>query len=190
MSHAGTQHPNSRLAPRHRRNMVACVLRHGWTIEQIAERLQVDPKTAREWRNRYLTKGDTGLRDRSGRPHHSPNQTPRAQRRRVITDNGSCRRSGLRHQSGGRLGVTERKTRPRLPQTNGTVERFHRILLEEWAYSQVLDLRQSEGERLPEVHPLLPSSSFPRRSRLGHTNGQPDLLAGDNLPAEHTQLDR
>jgi transposase InsO family protein len=27
-----------------------------------------------------------------------------------------------------------KKTRPRRPQTNGKIERFHRILLEEWAY--------------------------------------------------------
>jgi hypothetical protein len=33
------------LTPRHRRNMVACVIDHGWAIEQIAERFQVDPKT-------------------------------------------------------------------------------------------------------------------------------------------------
>ena len=31
-------------------------------------------------------------------------------------------------------GTTVKKTRPRRPQTNGKIERFHRILLEEWAY--------------------------------------------------------
>ena len=36
------------------------------------------------------------------------------------------------------------KTRPRRPQTNGKVERFHRILLEEWAYIRAWN---SEAER-------------------------------------------
>ena len=64
--------------------MVACVLDQGWTIEQAAERFQVDPKTVRKWRDRFLAEGEAGLADRSSRPHHSPNQTPRAQRRRVV----------------------------------------------------------------------------------------------------------
>jgi len=53
---------------------------------------------------------------------------------RVITDNGPCYRSGLWHQACGKTGTTVKKTRPRRPQTNGKVERYHRTLLEEWAY--------------------------------------------------------
>jgi transposase InsO family protein len=53
---------------------------------------------------------------------------------RVLTDNGSCYRSGLWHRACQETGTTVKKTRPRRPQTNGKVERFHRILLEEWAY--------------------------------------------------------
>ena len=79
-----TQHPNARLTPRHRRNLVACVLEQGWTIEATAERFQVDAKTVRKWRDRFIAEGDTGLEDRSSRPHRSPNRTPRSCRRRVI----------------------------------------------------------------------------------------------------------
>jgi transposase InsO family protein len=256
--------------------MVACVLDHHWTIEVTAERFQVDAKTVRKWRDRYLAEGHVGLFDRSSRPHHSPNRTQGKLRRqvlrlrrehrwgadhiahetglaastvqailnaagcgrldvgdrataeparryqcdqpgelihvdvkkiggipdgggwrlhgrgagnykrfnqagyrfihsaiddrtrlayseihhdeqavtaagfwhravawfnahgisceRVLTDNGSCYKSGLWHRACAQTGTKVKKTRPRRPQTNGKVERFHRILLEEWAY--------------------------------------------------------
>lgn len=84
MDHARTQHPNARLTPRHRRNMVECVVERGWTIEATAERFQVDAKTVRKWRDRFLEEGEPGLRDRSSRPHRSPKRTPRSCRREVI----------------------------------------------------------------------------------------------------------
>jgi transposase InsO family protein len=274
--HARAQHPNAVLTPEGRRRMVACVLDQGWSVEATADRFQVDAKTVRKWCNRFLTEGIEGLRDRSSRPHRSPNRTSRWRRRRVlhlrrkhrwgadriahrtglavstvqsilrqagcgrldrgdrastepvlryqrdrpgelihvdvkklaaippgggwrlhgrgndtthghsgvgyrylhsalddrtrlvyseihtdelgataaafwaraaawfeargvacervITDNGSCYKSRLWHRACARTGTTVKKTRPRRPQTNGKVERYHRILLEEWAY--------------------------------------------------------
>ena len=38
--------------------MVACVLEDGWTIEATAERFQVDAKTVRKWRDRFIAEGD------------------------------------------------------------------------------------------------------------------------------------
>lgn len=275
MVHATRQHPNAPLTPEGRRRMVACVLDQHWTIEQTAERFQVDAKTVRKWRDRYLAEGDDGLLDRSSRPHRSPNRTRpklrnkvlrlRRQHRwgadhiahetglaastvqsilraegvgrldrgdratdkpmryqfdepgamihvdvkklgaipagggwkvhgrgnaptgshsgagyrylhsaiddctrlvyseihddetgptaakfwrrasawfatwgihcqRVLTDNGSCYRSRDWHHACADTGTTVKKTRPYRPQTNGKIERFHRILLEEWAY--------------------------------------------------------
>lgn len=64
--------------------MVDCVLEKGWTIEATAERFQVDSKTVRKWRDRFLEHGEDGLQDRSSRPHRSPNRTPRSCRRRVV----------------------------------------------------------------------------------------------------------
>jgi transposase InsO family protein len=64
--------------------MVACVLEDGWTIEATAERFQVDAKTVRKWRDRFVAEGDVGLFDRSSRPHRSPNRTRRSLRRRVL----------------------------------------------------------------------------------------------------------
>jgi transposase InsO family protein len=54
--------------------------------------------------------------------------------RRVLTDNGSCYRSRVFAAT---LGDTvHKRTRPYRPQTNGKVERFHRTLLDEWAYAR------------------------------------------------------
>ena len=272
------QHPNAVLTPVMRRRMVACVLERGWTIEATAERFQVDAKTVRKWRDRFVAEGDAGLQDRSSRPKRSPNRTPYTCRRqvlwlrrehrwgaahigfevglasstvqsilraaglgrldrgdratssvsrpqryqrerpgelihidikkiagipdgggwrmhgrdkdphhgksgvgyryihtavddrtrlayseilddegkataaaflhravlwfrlrgvvveRVITDNGSCYRSRLWAATCAQESVIPKRTRPRHPETNGKVERFHRILLEEWAY--------------------------------------------------------
>jgi transposase InsO family protein len=64
--------------------MVRCVIDRGWTIEATAERFQVDAKTVRKWRDRFLTEGAAGLLDRSSRPHHSPNRTPAAVRGEVV----------------------------------------------------------------------------------------------------------
>ena len=53
----------------------------------------------------------------------------------VLTDNGSCYRSGTFAQALGKT-VKHRRTRPYRPQTNGKVERFNRTLLAEWAYAR------------------------------------------------------
>ncbi|WP_347107671.1 IS481 family transposase [Paenarthrobacter sp. S56] len=63
---------------------------------------------------------------------------------RVLTDNGSCYRSRLFAQILTEAGIRHKRTRPYRPQTNGKVERFNRILLEEWAYAQTYT---SEAER-------------------------------------------
>ncbi|MBJ6641480.1 IS481 family transposase [Streptomyces sp. DHE7-1] len=55
---------------------------------------------------------------------------------RVLTDNGSCYKSRLFTQTLATAGITHKKIRPYRPQTNGKVERFNRILLDEWAYQR------------------------------------------------------
>ena len=84
MTHGRSQHPNAVLTPAGRRRMVACVLERGWTIEATAERFQVDAKTVRKWRDRFVEEGETGLADRSSRPKRSPNRTPFRCRRHVL----------------------------------------------------------------------------------------------------------
>lgn len=325
MNHATRQHPNAPMTPEGRRRMVACVLERGWTVEATAERFQVDAKTVRKWRDRFVAEGPAGLRDRSSRPHRSPNRTPRALRRqvvrlrckrrwgadrigfvvglaastvqhilnqagvgrldrgdratdtqpvrryerdrpgelihvdvkklaairpgggwrvhgrgaanglgrhsgvgyrylhtalddrtrlvysethndeqaataaafwaraaaffavhgiaceRVITDNGACYRSRLWLQACAATGTRVKKTRPYRPQTNGKVERFHRILLEEWAYIRPW---ASETEREAAYGGFIHFYNHHRpHGSLGWAT--PAAILGDNLPAEH-----
>ena len=53
---------------------------------------------------------------------------------RVLTDNGFCYRGELFNEALG--AIKHRYCRPYRPQTNGKVERFHRTMLEEWAYAR------------------------------------------------------
>ena len=306
--------------------MVECVLGAGWTVEATAERFQVDAKTVRKWRDRFLTEGQAGLQDRSSRPRRSPNRTPRAMRhrviklrrkrrwgadhigfevglaastvqnilnragvgrldrgdratnpepvqryqrdlpgelihvdvkklagipdgggwrsrgrgypgekatkhragyryihsavddrtrivyseihsdeqavtaagfwtraaawyqsigitpQRVITDNGGCYKSGLWHRACHATGTTVKKTRPRRPQTNGKVERFHRILLEEWAYIRPWT---SDGQRSAAYEGFIHFYNHHRaHGALGWAT--PTSIIRDNLPEEHT----
>ena len=84
MCHARSQHPNAPLTPEGRRRMVDCVVDKGWTVTATAQRYQIDTKTVRKWRDRYLTDGEAGLKDRSSRPRRSPNRTSKRLRRQVI----------------------------------------------------------------------------------------------------------
>ncbi len=306
--------------------MVDCVVDDGWSITAVAGRFQVDAKTVRKWRDRFLSEGPGGLRDRSSRPRRSPNRTPRPLRRRVlkmrskrrwgaahigfevglasstvqailngagvgrldrgdratdtrvvrryqrdlpgelihvdikklagippgggwrtrgrgypgektkdqragyryihtalddrtrivyseilddeqaataagfwrraaawyleigitpqrvITDNGGCYRSGLWHQACAATGTTVKKTRPYRPQTNGKVERFHRILLEEWAYIRPW---HSETQRARAYDGFIHFYNHHRaHGALGWQT--PTSIIKDNLPGMHT----
>jgi hypothetical protein len=60
MTYARSQHPNAPLTWEGRRRMVRCVVDQGWTVTATAERFQVDAKTVRKWRDRFLAEGDAG----------------------------------------------------------------------------------------------------------------------------------
>ena len=55
---------------------------------------------------------------------------------RVLTDNAWSYTKNTWRETCRQLDISPRWTRPWRPQTNGKVERFHRTLLEEWAYQQ------------------------------------------------------
>ena len=101
--------------------------------------------------------------------------------RRVLTDNGSAYRSRLWHDTLTAAGIAHKRTRPFRPQTNGKVERYHRTLLDEWAYARPYT---SEAERRAALAPWLHIYNHHR----GHTalGGLPPASRVTNLPTEHT----
>jgi transposase InsO family protein len=98
---------------------------------------------------------------------------------RVLTDNGSCYRS---RTFAAALGpVTHKRTRPYRPQTNGKVERFHRTLADEWAYTR---LYRSDTQRCEAFPVWLHTYNHHR----GHTalGGQPPASRVPNLTGQNT----
>ena len=101
---------------------------------------------------------------------------------RVIPDNGPCYRSGLWHRACAATATTVNKTRPYRPQTNGKIERYHRILLEEWAYIRPWT---SETQRARAYTGFVHFYNHHRsHGALGWAT--PTSILKDNLPAMHT----
>jgi transposase InsO family protein len=64
---------------------------------------------------------------------------------RVLTDNAKAYADAeVFQQTAAGLGIRLKRTRRYRPQTNGKVERFHKTLLDEWAYAR---LYRSTAER-------------------------------------------
>jgi transposase InsO family protein len=68
--------------------------------------------------------------------------------RRVLTDNGSCYRSGSFAAALLATRTRHKRTRPYRPQTNGKVERFHGTLAREWAYVQAWESNEHRRSAL------------------------------------------
>jgi transposase InsO family protein len=101
---------------------------------------------------------------------------------RVITDNGACYRSQAWHAACAATGTTVKKTQFYRPQTNGKVERYHRTLLEEWAYIRTW---LSEIQRAAGYDDFIHFYNHHRpHGALGWAT--PASILGDNLPAEHS----
>lgn len=103
----------------------------------------------------------------------------------VLTHNGPCYKSRVWAAACANAAIAHRRTRPYRPQTNGKVERFHRILLEEWAY-----IRPWTSER-DRVAGYLAFMHFYNRHRshgaLGwHTPIATLARLQDNVPDQHT----
>lgn len=100
---------------------------------------------------------------------------------RVLSDNGSCYRSRDWATACTDLGITHKRTRPYRPQTNGKVERYHRTLADEWAYTRPY---RSETERRAALDPWLHTYNHHR----GHTalKGLPPASRVPNLSGQNS----
>ena len=68
---------------------------------------------------------------------------------RVMTDNGSCYRSGAFRKACADLGLKHIRTKPYTPKTNGKAERFIQTALREWAYAQAYPTSDHRAAELP-----------------------------------------
>lgn len=99
---------------------------------------------------------------------------------RVLSDNGPAYKSRLWHQTCAELNITVKKIRPRRPQTNGKIERFHRTLADGWAYRR---LYATENTRRAALAGWLHQYNHHRpHSALG---GQPPITRLTNLDGHH-----
>jgi transposase InsO family protein len=97
---------------------------------------------------------------------------------RILTDNGSCYRSGQFAAALG--GVRHSRTRPYRPATNGKVERFNRTLLAEWAYARPWS---SDGQRSRALARWLHTYNHHRH----HTAiGGPPVSRVGNVPGHYS----
>jgi len=68
---------------------------------------------------------------------------------RVLSDNGSAYRSHAWRRACTGLDIAPKFTRPRRPQTNGKIERFHRTLADGWAYAKHYNSESARRAALP-----------------------------------------
>jgi transposase InsO family protein len=68
---------------------------------------------------------------------------------RVLSDNGAAYRSHAWRHACADLNIQPKFTRPRRPQTNGKIERFHRTMADGWAYSKHYNSESARRAALP-----------------------------------------
>ena len=76
-------HPNAALTSRHRLQVARLVVDDGHPISEVAARFQCSWPTVKRWADRY--RAGEPMTDRSSRPASSPNKTPQAVVKRVVS---------------------------------------------------------------------------------------------------------
>lgn len=96
-------HANAALTPRARLRLARLVVESGWTYAAAAKMFMVAPRTAKKWADRFRVEGESGMTDRSSRPHVSPTKTAPAVMRQIVGLRWRQRLGPV--QIGGRIGV-------------------------------------------------------------------------------------
>lgn len=78
----------------------------GWPVAHVAKAMGISRQCAHRWVARFDAEGDAGLFDRSSRPHHVANRTPRQVEERVVAARVKHRRGP--DWLGAELGVAPR----------------------------------------------------------------------------------
>jgi transposase len=76
-------HKNARLTFARRVELARRAVADDSNHSALGREFGVSRQTVRKWHDRYVTEGVEGLRDRTARPHRSPRQLPRYQRRQI-----------------------------------------------------------------------------------------------------------
>jgi transposase-like protein len=66
------------------RHLIVARYQAGWPAARIAEQLRVSRATVYKWLARHRDEGDTGLTDRSCRPHTSPTRLPADREQEIL----------------------------------------------------------------------------------------------------------
>jgi transposase InsO family protein len=77
-------HGNARLTLHGRRTVIDRVVHQHRPKAHVAKEMGVSRQCVTRWVARYRSEGDTGLRDRSSRPHHCPTRTSSEVEDRVV----------------------------------------------------------------------------------------------------------
>lgn len=103
--------------------------------------------------------------------------------RRIITDNGACYRSAV--FASALEGAEHRRTKPYTPDHNGKIERYNRILAEEWLYTKTWTAQQ-QHERALKTWNLHCSYNRPHRAHDGKAPASATPRRVDNVLASYS----
>ncbi|WP_295127324.1 IS481 family transposase [uncultured Leifsonia sp.] len=77
-------HADAAPTPVQRARVARLIVVDGWPVAHAAAFFHVSWPTAKRWADRYAAMGRDGMKDRSSRPHRSPNRTPQQFVRKIV----------------------------------------------------------------------------------------------------------